>query len=90
VDRKAFVGEEEKALFRELQKAEAAVRASRPATPDSFLGAFVPMIPAVNAFFDKVLVMANKKALRENRLGLLQRISALSSGVVDLSRLEGF
>ena len=90
VDRKAFVEEEEQVLFRELQKAESAVRASRPSTPDRFLSAFVPMIPAVNAYFDKVLVMAKKKVLRENRLGLLQRISALSAGVADLSKLEGF
>ena len=48
------------------------------------------MIPAVNAFFDKVLVMADDKALRENRLGLLQRIAALSNGVADFSKLEGF
>ncbi len=39
---------------------------------------------------DAVLVMADKKALRENRLGLLQRVSALADGVVDLSKLEGF
>jgi len=34
--------------------------------------------------------MAEDKKLQENRLGLLQRIAALSSGVADLSRLEGF
>ena len=48
------------------------------------------MIPAVNTFFDKVLVMADDQALRENRLGLLQRISALANGVADFSKLEGF
>ena len=48
------------------------------------------MIPAVNAFFDKVLVMAEDKKLQENRLALLQRIAALSEGVADLSKLEGF
>ncbi len=90
VDPKAFVEKEERDLFRELQRAEAAMRRSRPATPDSFLGAFLPMIPAVNAFFDKVLVMTKKKALRENRLGLLQRISALANGMVDLAKFEGF
>ena len=55
---------------------------------DDFLNAFVPMIPAVNEFFDKVLVMADDKALKENRLGLLQRIAALSSGVADLPNLK--
>jgi glycyl-tRNA synthetase beta subunit len=34
--------------------------------------------------------MADEKDLRENRLGLLQRIAGLSSGVADLGKLEGF
>ena len=57
---------------------------------DDLLNAFTPMIPAVSAFFEKTMVMAKDKALKENRLGLLQRIAALASGVADLSRLEGF
>ena len=61
-----------------------------PGSVDDFLNAFVPMIPAVNEFFDKVLVMAEDKALQENRLGLLQRIAALADGIADLSKLEGF
>ncbi len=57
---------------------------------DSFLKVVVTLIPPITAFFDKVLVMADDKALRENRLGLLQRIAALSNGVADLSKLERF
>ena len=57
---------------------------------DDFLNAFLPMIPAINRFFDEVLVMAEDPAARQNRLGLLQRIAALAQGVADLSRLEGF
>jgi glycyl-tRNA synthetase len=57
---------------------------------DAFLKVVVALIPSINAFFDKVLVMADDKILMENRLGLLQRIAALSSGVADLSKLEGF
>jgi glycyl-tRNA synthetase len=34
--------------------------------------------------------MADEKEVRENRLGLLQRIAALADGVADLSKLEGF
>jgi glycyl-tRNA synthetase beta subunit len=34
--------------------------------------------------------MAEDEKLRENRLGLLQRIAALSRGSADLSKLEGF
>jgi len=48
------------------------------------------MIPAVNAFFDSVLVMTEDVRVRNNRLALLQRIAALTKGAADLSRLEGF
>jgi glycyl-tRNA synthetase beta subunit len=48
------------------------------------------MIPAINGFFDQVLVMHDDRALRENRLGLLQDIWGLSRGIVDVTRLEGF
>jgi glycyl-tRNA synthetase len=34
--------------------------------------------------------MAEEPAVRQNRLGLLQRIAALADGVADLSKLEGF
>jgi glycyl-tRNA synthetase len=37
-----------------------------------------------------VLVMDDDKAIRENRLALLQRIAALADGVADMSKLEGF
>ena len=90
VDAKAFSEKQEKELFRAVQKAEKAVRESSQRDADGLLTAFLPMIPTVNEFFDKVLVMADKKAVRENRLGLLQRIAGLARGVADLSKLEGF
>jgi glycyl-tRNA synthetase len=97
ISEKAFIEKEEKDLFAALQKAEKSLPGTSHLapgtshlTPDTLLNAFIPMIPAVNAFFDKVLVMAEDKAIKENRLGLLQRIAALTDGVADLSRLEGF
>jgi glycyl-tRNA synthetase beta subunit len=57
---------------------------------DAFLKVIVKLIPAINAFFDKVLVMAEEKIIMQNRLGLLQRIASLARGVADLSKLEGF
>jgi glycyl-tRNA synthetase len=57
---------------------------------DQFFIAFQPMIEPITAFFDDVLVMAEDEALRENRLALLQRIAALTEGIVDLTRVEGF
>ena len=57
---------------------------------DRMLTGLRPMIPAINGFFDDVLVMHEDQALRESRLGLLQDIWALSQGIVDLTRMEGF
>ena len=88
MDPAAFVEAEEKALFRAVEKAEARPRAA--GSVDDLLNAFLPLIPAVTAFFDKVLVMAEDPALRTNRLSLLQRITSLASGIADFSRLEGF
>ena len=78
----------EQELYQALLSAEERWR--KPGSVDDFLNAFLPVIPAINRFFDDVMVMAEDKKLRENRLGLLQRLAALADGVVDLSYLEGF
>jgi glycyl-tRNA synthetase len=78
----------ERELFQVLRKAEETRRAV--GSVDDFLKAFEPMIPAVNRFFDTVLVMAEDSRQRQNRLALLQRIVLLADGAADLSRLEGF
>jgi glycyl-tRNA synthetase beta subunit len=57
---------------------------------DAFFDTFQPMIEPINTFFDDVLVMAEDETLRENRLGLLQRITELAAGIADLSKLQGF
>ena len=57
---------------------------------DGFLRTFEQMVPAVTDFFDNVLVHADDRALRNNRIALLQRISALQDGRADLSELENF
>jgi glycyl-tRNA synthetase len=83
-----FAEPEERELYVALEKAESAPRGS--GSVDDFLNAFLPMIPAINRFFDKVLVMAEDPRQRSNRLGLLQRIAALAGGVADMAKLEGF
>ena len=88
LDPQSFTEPAESELYAALLAAEAAPRA--PGSVEDFLGAFLPMIPAVNRFFDQVLVMAEDETLQRNRLGLLQRIALLADGVADLSRLEGF
>lgn len=45
--------------------------------------------PAVDEFFDKVMVMADDPAVRQNRLALLNRLSNLFLNVADISRLQG-
>jgi glycyl-tRNA synthetase beta chain len=45
--------------------------------------------PAVDAFFDRVMVMADDAAVRANRLALLREIRQLFLRVADLSRLPG-
>jgi glycyl-tRNA synthetase len=85
---KAFVESEEMELYTALLAAEG--RQRNPGSVDDFLNAFLPMIPVINRFFDEVLVMTEEAVQRENRLGLLQRVSALADGVADMSRLEGF
>jgi glycyl-tRNA synthetase len=76
------------ALWDSFQTARAQV------TPDSdvdrLFATIRPMIPAINRFFDDVLVMHEDRALREGRLGLLQDVWDLSRGIVDVTRLEGF
>lgn len=45
--------------------------------------------PAVDAFFDKVMVMTENAAVRDNRLALLSSLLGLFSRTADLSRLPG-
>jgi glycyl-tRNA synthetase len=88
LDADLLVEQAEKALYVALQQAKAQTR--DPGDVDDFLNAFSPLIPAIDTFFDDVLVMAEERELRHNRLGLLQRIAAFADGVVDMSHLEGF
>jgi glycyl-tRNA synthetase len=57
---------------------------------DDFLAAFEPIVPVIQRFFVEVLVMAEARAIRENRLGLLQAVTALARGRADLSQMAGF
>ncbi len=59
-------------------------------TVDAFMDAFTPLIPEINRFFEEVMVMVEDDAVRENRLGLLQGVTSLTDGIVDMSCLEGF
>ena len=50
-------------------------------------GIIFKLQPVLNTFFDKVLVMAEDKKIRQNRLGLLQSISKMLLGFADYSQV---
>jgi glycyl-tRNA synthetase beta chain len=73
--------------MRGLRDAVAADTARREYT--SALGRLALLRPAVDTFFDKVMVMDENAQLRANRLSLLAQLRGLFTGVADLSRLPG-
>ena len=78
----------EKALCDAYQSAAAALDGS--ASVARFIAVLRDLEPAITTFFLDVLVMDEDPARRDNRLALLQGISALPDGIADLSQLEGF
>ena len=84
----AFVKDATRALHAAYEQVAAQV--GPESSPSELLTAFHRIIPTINRFFDDVLVMAEDRALRENRLALLQRIAALTAGIAELQVLEGF
>jgi glycyl-tRNA synthetase len=86
IDKKKFTEQAE----RDLHAAIPSSIVHRPSSIDEFLNIVVKLIPSINAFFDKVLVMAEDEKIKQNRLALVGQIAALSTGLADLSKLEGF
>jgi glycyl-tRNA synthetase beta chain len=79
----------EKTLAAEVGKVRDAVHAS--IASDDYPGALakvVPLRPLVDAFFDQVMVMADDRALRENRVRLLMEIGGLFGTVADFSKIQ--
>jgi glycyl-tRNA synthetase len=86
VDEAQFSDPAERDLYAALKNSAA----RQPATVDEFLTIVAALLPAINTFFDQVLVMAEDKKVRRNRLALVAQVASLSNGIADLSRLEGF
>jgi glycyl-tRNA synthetase beta chain len=81
---------EEKALANAIETAE--TEAGRAVKKEDFVAAMraiAKLRPAVDAFFDKVTVNVDDKALRENRLKLLNQIREATGAVADFSKIEG-
>jgi len=84
-----LVEESEKALHAAFLTARANV--DRLAAADDFHGALreiTGLKPAVDAFFDRVMVMAEDRALRANRINLLRETRMLFNRVADFSRIQ--
>ena len=89
-DGKLLQQAEEKELARAIgvAKTEADAAVSR----EDFASAMIAMSklrPHVDAFFDKVTVNVDDKALRANRLRLLNEIREATRAVADFSKIEG-
>ncbi len=89
VDPDRFVEPASTVLYKAAQDARALIPDED--TPiDAVLEAILGIVPEINAFFDAVLVMDPDAEIRQNRLGLVQQVAALTDGAADLSKLEGF
>ena len=71
-----------------LQKAEVPAAVAKEDF-GAAMSAMAKLRPSVDAFFDKVTVNADDKAVRENRLKLLNEIRAATRAVADFSKIEG-
>jgi glycyl-tRNA synthetase beta chain len=81
---------EEKALADAILRAEEEVEgALKKEDFAAAMSAMAKLRAPVDAFFDKVTVNADDKALRDNRLKLLDRIRKATLSVADFSRIEG-
>jgi glycyl-tRNA synthetase beta chain len=88
VDRKALKETQELALFDALQKASgSANQLFERGDYAGYLKTFAVLKAPVDAFFDKVMVMAEDKALRQNRLALLSDLRKAMNRVADISKL---
>jgi glycyl-tRNA synthetase beta chain len=89
VDAALLVEPAERQLHAEIGRVEAEVSALRAARDwPGVLRAVATLKPAVDAFFDDVLVMAEDPRLRGNRLGLMRRVAALFADVADFRKIQ--
>jgi glycyl-tRNA synthetase beta chain len=90
VDSAALTEEAERGLHHALLKLRDPVtQATAQRRYSDSLHALVGLRAPVNEFFDRVMVMDENLARRNNRLALLRDVQLLLGGVADLSRLPG-
>ncbi|MGE0383056.1 MAG: glycine--tRNA ligase subunit beta, partial [Hyphomicrobium sp.] len=98
-DKRSYVDSYELGLLKEKEETAlaAAIEAVKQDTVaainvENFAGAMralAELRPAVDAFFDKILVNAEDAKIRENRLNLLSEIRAATQTVADFSKISG-
>ena len=88
-DEKLYKLDEEKKLAAAIDevKAEAGAAVAKEDFA-SAMGALAKLRPVVDAFFDKVKVNDDDKAVRENRLKLLSEIREATRAVADFSKIQ--
>jgi glycyl-tRNA synthetase beta chain len=90
VDPQGLTEEAERGLHHALQGLrDPVLEATRHRRYADSLQALVGLRAPVNDFFDRVMVMDENAAKRNNRLALLRDVQILLGGVADLSRLPG-
>jgi glycyl-tRNA synthetase beta chain len=89
VDRALLRDGAETALLDEVERVEAQVAGSRRSRDyDAVLQAVASLKPAIDRFFDEVMVMADDPTVRANRLGIMKRVSDLFADVADFRKIQ--
>jgi glycyl-tRNA synthetase beta chain len=82
--------DEEKALFKALDAADAKIAPAMAAEDfGAAMSAMADLRAPIDAFFNTVQINADSAVLRRNRLNLLHRIRTICLSVADLRKLEG-
>jgi len=89
VDRALVQGGAESLLLDEVERVEGEVAGFRRRRDyGGVLRAVASLKPAVDRFFDEVMVMADDPAVRGNRLGIMKRVSDLFADVADFRKIQ--
>jgi len=88
LDPDMFSEEAERRLYRALLAAQE--QRQNVDDVDGLMKVLGPLAQPIDGFFEDVFVMVDDQAVRDNRLALLQRIAALSDGIVDLTKVLGY
>ncbi len=82
--------DEERALFKALDEAEATITPAMEAQDfTTAMSAMASLRGPIDGFFDAVQVNSDNGTIRRNRLNLLSRIRTICTSVADLTKIDG-